>query len=99
MIEVRINDTGIGMSPEICKRAFESFFTTKEIGKGTGLGLFISYNLVTEIDGTITLDSELGKGTTIIIRIPVRPKKDLVSGNNGKRGSLDNIGVVKRSEG
>ena len=79
MIEIRISDTGIGMSPQVCRHAFESFFTTKEIGKGTGLGLFISYNLVTEIDGTIEMESELGRGTTVIIRIPIRPKKALIS--------------------
>ena len=78
MIEIRISDTGVGMSQEVCRRAFESFFTTKEIGKGTGLGLFISYNLVTELDGTITMESEPGVGTTVIIRIPRRPKKHLI---------------------
>jgi len=88
MIEVRTTDTGIGMSPEVCKRAFESFFTTKEIGKGTGLGLFITYNLITEIDGTIDLVSESGKGTTIIIRLPVRPKKHLIGEENQNAGSL-----------
>jgi signal transduction histidine kinase len=67
------------MSPEVCRHAFESFFTTKEISKGTGLGLFISYNLITEIDGTIELESEPGAGTTAIVRIPVRPKKSLIA--------------------
>ncbi len=80
MIEIRISDTGIGMAPEVCQRAFESFFTTKEIGKGTGLGLFISYNLINELDGTINLDSQPDKGTTVTIRVPVRPKKHLISG-------------------
>jgi signal transduction histidine kinase len=80
MVEIRIRDTGVGMSPEVCRRAFESFFTTKEISKGTGLGLFISYNLVREIDGTIELQSEPGRGTTVLVRIPVRPKKDLLAG-------------------
>jgi signal transduction histidine kinase len=84
MIEIRTSDTGVGMSPEVCRRAFESFFTTKEIGKGTGLGLFISYNLVTEVDGTIALESEPGKGTTVIIRIPPRPKKDLMDGQDAQ---------------
>jgi len=78
MIEIRVRDTGIGMSSQVAKRAFESFFTTKEIGKGTGLGLFISYNLVNEIDGTIKLESEPGKGTTVIIRIPIRPRKTFI---------------------
>jgi signal transduction histidine kinase len=80
MIEIRICDTGIGMEPQVCRRAFESFFTTKEIGKGTGLGLFISYNLINELDGTINLDSQPGEGTTVTIRVPVRPKKHLISG-------------------
>lgn len=79
MVEIRVADTGVGMSSEVCRRAFESFFTTKEISKGTGLGLFVSYNLVAEIDGTIELESRSGEGTTAIIRIPVRPKKDLIS--------------------
>lgn len=80
MIEIRVRDTGVGMSPEVCRRAFESFFTTKEISKGTGLGLFVTYNLITEMDGTIELESECGRGTTAIIRLPVRPKKDLLAG-------------------
>lgn len=84
MIEIRISDTGIGMDPEVCKRAFESFFTTKEIGKGTGLGLYISYNLISEIDGTIKLDSEPGVGTTVTIRVPMRPKGHLISGKQKK---------------
>jgi len=84
MVEIRVSDTGIGMSPEVCRRAFESFFTTKEIGKGTGLGLFISYNLVTEIDGTIELESEPGRGTTVIIQVPRRPKKCLIGGEDAE---------------
>jgi signal transduction histidine kinase len=83
-VEIRVSDTGVGMSPEVCRRAFESFFTTKEISKGTGLGLFVSYNLITEMDGTIELRSEPGQGTTAIIRIPVRPKKDLLVGPPGE---------------
>ncbi|MFZ9023587.1 MAG: ATP-binding protein [Anaerohalosphaeraceae bacterium] len=80
-IVICVCDDGIGMEPEICRRAFESFFTTKDLGKGTGLGLFISYNLVSELDGSIELDSEPGKGTTVTIKIPVRPKNDLISGD------------------
>jgi signal transduction histidine kinase len=94
-VEIRVSDTGIGMSPEVCKRAFESFFTTKEIGKGTGLGLFISYNLVTEIDGTISMESEPCKGTTVTIRIPIRPKKDLFSGNNGDENLKSKMESIK----
>lgn len=89
MVEIRISDTGIGMSSDVCRRAFESFFTTKEIGKGTGLGLYISYNLLSEIDGTIRLDSEPDRGTKVTIRVPVRPKKYLISGDGLKADSTD----------
>ena len=93
-IAIRISDTGIGMSPEICKRAFDSFFTTKEIGKGTGLGLFISHNLVTEVDGTIELESEIGKGTTVVIRIPLRTRRELISRDNGDEGFFERAKAV-----
>lgn len=85
-IVICVRDSGIGMEPSICKRAFESFFTTKELGKGTGLGLFISYNLVSELDGTIELDSEPGKGTTVTIKIPIRPKNDLIAADEVDEG-------------
>ena len=94
VVEIRVSDTGIGMKSEVCKRAFESFFTTKEIGKGTGLGLFISYNLVREVDGTIELESELGKGTTVIIRIPLRPRKNLIVGDDSQDDFLEKSRVV-----
>ena len=86
MVEIHVSDTGIGMSPDVCRRAFESFFTTKEISKGTGLGLFVSYNLMTEMGGSIELQSEPGKGTTAILRIPVRPKGDLIHGLGSDSG-------------
>ncbi len=84
MVEIRVTDSGVGMSPEVCRRAFESFFTTKEISRGTGLGLFVSYNLVAEIDGAIELESSPGQGTTAIIRFPVRPKKNLIGASERK---------------
>jgi signal transduction histidine kinase len=86
MIEIRISDTGIGMTPEVRRRAFDSFFTTKEIGKGTGLGLFITHNLVTEIDGTVELESESGKGTTVIIRIPLKTRREIINRDNREEG-------------
>jgi signal transduction histidine kinase len=77
IVEIGIHDTGIGMDQEVADRAFESFFTTKEIGKGTGLGLFISHNLITELGGTIRIESERGRGTCVSIQIPVRAQADL----------------------
>ena len=97
MVQIRVCDTGIGMSPEVCRRAFESFFTTKESGNGTGLGLFICYNLVSEIDGTIAIESEPGKGTILIIRIPIRPKKGLIG--NGQRDLLNYAKAVEEKDG
>ena len=93
-IEIKISDTGIGMSPEIRKRAFDSFFTTKEVGKGTGLGLFISRNLVSEMDGTIKLESEIGKGTTVVIRIPLKTGKELIGADDGQDGFFERAKAV-----
>ena len=65
------------MNEETLQRVFEPFFTTKEIGKGTGLGLFISHNLITELDGSICIESEPGKGTSVLLQVPVRPKANM----------------------
>jgi two-component system NtrC family sensor kinase len=70
-ILVRISDTGKGISPENLNRIFEPFFTTKEVGKGTGLGLSISYDIIKKHGGAISVESELGAGTTFTIRLPL----------------------------
>jgi signal transduction histidine kinase len=59
------------MPEEHVKQAFEPFFTTKAIGDGTGLGLFISREIVTSHGGSLTIESVVGKGTLIVIAVPV----------------------------
>jgi two-component system, NtrC family, sensor kinase len=70
-IGLEISDTGCGIPAENLSRIFEPFFTTKEVGQGTGLGLSTVYGLVEEHGGTIEVQSQVGKGTTFIIRLPV----------------------------
>lgn len=72
--EIRIQDTGCGISPENIEHVFTPFFTTKRAGKGTGQGLAIAHTVVVEKHGgTITIESERGEGTTFVIQIPLHP--------------------------
>jgi two-component system, NtrC family, sensor kinase len=68
-VVITVKDTGPGMPPEVKQRLFEPFFTTKPRGKGTGLGLSISRSIIEEHQGEIRVESEVGKGTTFVIRL------------------------------
>lgn len=70
-IMVKISDTGEGISPENLPAVFNPFFTTKPVGQGTGLGLSISYDIIQKHQGSIEVESELGKGATFTISLPV----------------------------
>jgi two-component system NtrC family sensor kinase len=70
-VEVEIKDTGPGISTDKIDKIFEPFYTTKEIGRGTGLGLSIAYGIVERHHGSISVESEVGKGTTFFVRLPV----------------------------
>ena len=75
-INVDITDNGPGISEEVQKKVFDPFFTTKETGQGTGLGLWVSYDIITKMGGNISIKSEVGKGTTFTISLPaVAPEK------------------------
>lgn len=71
---IEIKDSGKGMDTTTQQRIFEPFFTTKDIGKGTGLGMAISYGIVQQHQGSISLESELGRGSTFTIGLPVKQK-------------------------
>jgi two-component system NtrC family sensor kinase len=68
---IEIADTGAGISKEQLPKIFDPFFTTKEPGKGTGLGLSISYDIIRKHKGRIEVESEVGKGTTFRIFLPL----------------------------
>jgi PAS domain S-box-containing protein len=70
-VVVRISDTGMGMTPETISRLSTPFFTTKPRGQGTGLGLYVSYGIISRHKGRIEVQSELGKGTTFTLHLPL----------------------------
>jgi len=74
-VEVRIEDSGVGIPPQDLQRVFHPFYTTKPVGSGTGLGLFICDGIVRSLGGSIEIDSTPGKGTRVCIRIPVHERR------------------------
>jgi PAS domain S-box-containing protein len=70
-VKLTVNDTGHGIDPEIKDRIFDPYFTTREVGKGSGMGLAVVHGIVMNHDGAITVDSEVGKETTFNVFIPI----------------------------
>ncbi len=79
---IRVKDNGCGMDAMTQKRLFEPFFTTKPPGKGTGMGMAVLYGIVQRHDGTVTVESEVGKGTTIEVYLPKCQEVCSVAENN-----------------
>jgi len=69
-VAVEVSDTGTGMPPEVAARAVEPFFTTKDVGKGSGLGLSQVYGFVRQSGGALRIDSTAGQGTRITLLFP-----------------------------
>jgi signal transduction histidine kinase len=71
-VRLTVRDSGCGMDAATLSRVFEPFFTTKPVGKGTGLGLSVVYSIVAGWGGTVKLESEVDRGTTAVIYIPLQ---------------------------
>ena len=82
-LTLRVTDDGKGMSRETVEKLVDPFFTTRAVGKGSGLGLSISYGIIEKHHGRIEVESELGRGTRFRIGLPVRqPGEHLMEGGD-----------------
>ena len=72
---IEISDTGCGIAKENVTKIFDPFFTTKDVGKGTGLGLSVSHDIIKQHKGEIDIESEIGKGTKFIIKLPLGERR------------------------
>jgi len=76
-VQLTVSDTGQGIDPQIIERIFDPYFTTKPMGKGSGMGLAMVHGIVTNNDGTITVENEPGSGAVFRIRFPVNSLEDI----------------------
>tara|TARA_B100000029_G_scaffold290897_1_gene284484 strand:+ start:2219 stop:3892 length:1674 start_codon:yes stop_codon:yes gene_type:complete len=100
LVKLRVKDNGHGISTQVESRIFEPFFTTKEVGQGTGLGLSVSYGIISQHGGDIRCESEEGAGATFVIEIPAydevepRPVGKAKEIQSASRASTKHVSVV-----
>jgi PAS domain S-box-containing protein len=94
-IEITFADTGNGMTHEVGKKMFDPFFTTRS-PEGTGLGMSISYGIITRHGGKIKVESELGKGSVICLSLPVTDKSDhkIATTRHYRNSNIDNLNIL-----
>jgi CheY-like chemotaxis protein len=103
-VMIIVSDSGIGMTPAVLARAFDPFFTTKEVGKGSGLGLSQVYGFAKTAGGHVTIESELGTGTTVKLYLPKSTDRPISAETSdeitlwGPAGSHETILVVEDDE-
>jgi signal transduction histidine kinase len=88
-IAIEVRDDGSGIASEILPRLFEPFLTTKESGKGVGLGLAVSENIVERHEGRIEVQSELGKGTRFTVTLPLGGRGRRLTDRAGEIGKVE----------
>ena len=91
-VRLSVSDTGHGVDPEIASRIFEPYYTTKEVGKGTGMGLAVVHGIVLNHGGAVSLESERGKGATFHVYLPITPLG--ADGAKGARATDEAKGTV-----
>jgi signal transduction histidine kinase len=82
-LKVEVADTGAGISPEDLPHIFEPFYTTKEVGRGTGLGLSVSFSIVQKHGGHLEVKSQLGHGSTFTVSLPMLAAEEIIPGGQG----------------
>jgi two-component system cell cycle sensor histidine kinase/response regulator CckA len=97
-VVIEVQDTGTGIPPENLQRIFEPFFSTKEVGSGTGLGLSTVYGIVKQTGGFVFVESEVGKGTMFMIMLPryhgTREVEATTAASDERKGDLTGAGTV-----
>lgn len=78
-----VSDTGTGIAPEVLPKIFNPYFTTKTVDKGTGMGLAITHGIVADYGGAISVDSQVGHGTTFQVYLPVARQEQLPAAEDG----------------